>query len=147
MKYVLYCLVLCFVVFFCATSIYAAVDRQPKTVRGKVLLPNGSVAQNAHVTISCKSFTLTDTTSRYGNYEVTFGELQCEQFDTVHVQVQFNTWHATASKEVQYFNGVNMPDILLTEEVPVSVPEFGMLSAIIASSSSLLVFTKLRKYR
>lgn len=103
--------------------LYAAEDRQPKTVRGKVLLSNGLVAEGAEVTITCKSHTLTDTTSRFGNYEVTFANLECEQFDTAYVSVVLDELSGFGTKEVQYFNGVNMSDIILSEETNTSPKE------------------------
>ena len=124
--------------------IYAAEDRQPKTVRGKVVLPSGEVAENAEVVITCKGNVLTDTTSRFGNYEVTFGDFECEQFDTVTVTAELDGLVATITKEAQYFNGVNMDNIVL-QATPVAVPEFGMLSAIIAGSSSLALYAGMKR--
>lgn len=131
-------------IFTLVTPVYAAEDRQPKTVRGKVLLPTGEVAENAEVIISCKGNVLTDTTSRYGNYEVTYNNFECEQFDMVTVTAQLNEYSATSTKEAQYFLGVNMDDMTLQSQ-SVAVPEFGALSAIIAGSSSIALYAGMKR--
>ncbi len=123
---------------------YAAEDRQPKTVRGKVLLPSGDVAKDTQVTVSCKGNILTDTTSRFGNYEVTYGDFECEQFDMVTVTAQLEDLTGYVTKEAQYFIGVNMDDLIL-QESSVAVPEFGTLSAIIAGSTSLALYAGVKR--
>lgn len=146
MKYVIVSLVMIGLILMIAIESFAAEDRQPKTVRGKVTLTDGTVVENAMVTVTCKNNTLTDVTSRYGNYEVLFGNLECEQFDTVYIHVEYNGLTGMTIKEVQYFLGVNMPDIVLTSSTePVSVPEFSSLSAIMAGSVSLLAFARLKR--
>lgn len=124
--------------------VYAAEDRQPKTVRGKVLLSSGEVAKDAQVTVNCKGSMLTDITSRFGNYEVTFAEFECEQFDMVTVTAQLEDLTGHITKEAQYFIGVNMEDITLQESA-VAVPEFGTLSAIIAGSTSLALYAGVKR--
>ena len=150
MKYALMAILLTLITLLSSTNIYAAVDRQPKTVRGKVLLPNGAVAKNASVTITCKSNVLTDLTSNFGNYEVTYSNLECEQFDMVYISAVLNDLTGSAFKEAQYFNGVNVEDMTLLEpspdeEIPTSVPEWGVIGGIVAAGSSLLSYVTIRR--
>lgn len=156
MKYTFIILLLASSILVIPYSIRAAEDRQPKTVSGKVRYPDLSLAKNIHVSVTCKTTTLFDETSINGNYSVTFGDMECEQFNTAVVTIDTGTYSGIGSREITFALGQALPDIILTEvtsesptptgEVPVSVPEFGTLSAIIASSSSLLAFSKLRKF-
>ncbi len=152
MKYIVIALLMLILNLFIST-IYAAEDRQPKTINGKIRNPDLSVAKNVPVTITCKNTTLTDVTSINGNYSVTFGVGQCEQFDTVFIEINKETMYGSASKVVTYALTTSMADIFLVEqeivptptgEVPVSVPEFGSLSAIMAGSVSLLAYKRIR---
>ncbi len=136
------------------STVYAAEDRQPKTINGKVRNPDLSVAKNVLVTITCKNSTRTDVTSVNGNYSVTFAVGECEQFDTVNVSISANTLYGSASKVISYALTTTFSDIFLveqsfeptpTEDVPVSVPEFSILSAIMAGSVSLLAYKRVRQ--
>ncbi len=153
MKYA-FIIVLITVITSLFSTIYAAEDRQPKTISGKVRNPDLTVAKNVLVSITCKNNTLTDETSVNGNYSVTFGVGECEQFDTVFIEIQTETLYGSASKVVTYALTTSMSDIFLAEqiinptptgEVPVSVPEFGFVSAIMAGSVSLLAYKRLRQ--
>lgn len=140
--------ILFFVIFFVGiglvNSVSAADDRQPKTVSGKVFDQHGIVIENAQVQIQCGSTVLNDTTTRYGNYSVVFNEGECVQFDTVSVSAVFEDLYGSTNRTVSFAKGVGMDDIQLVQTAT-SVPEFGFLSAILASSISLLTYSKIKR--
>lgn len=129
-------------VFLYAPDIHAAVDRQPKTITGKVLYPDGTFAKNADVYVTCDGITLHDTVSNFGNYSVTYGDMECEQFDTVSVSAQIDTMSASLTTEVVYFKTNTMGSLILSS---ISVPEFGMITAIMSGSLSVLGYGILKK--
>ena len=144
MKYIAYSFFISILIIIGTITVEAAEDRQPKTVSGKVRYEDTSVAKNVIVTITCKNTTLTDDTSINGNYSVTFANLECEQFDTVTASAVDNSLSGSQTKEVTFALGQNMEDIILASEAPVSVPEFGTFSAILAVSTSLLAYSRIK---
>ncbi|HRN69619.1 MAG TPA: hypothetical protein PLS49_00410 [Candidatus Woesebacteria bacterium] len=126
--------------------IFAADDRQPKTISGKVRNTDMSNAKQIPVQLTCKNTTIPAITNNSGNYSVLFAEFTCEQFDTITVTASLEEHYGSSSKEVTFALTQNMPDIILIEEVPVSVPEFGTLSAIMAGSVSLLAYNRIKTF-
>ncbi len=156
MKYIAVTTYLAIIISLFTPISYAAEDRQPKTVSGKVRNADLTVAKNVEVSITCKSTTLTDLTSVNGNYSVTFDNLACEQFDTVDVSVTTETGSGSASKAVTFALNVSMPEIILESApeltptdnpLPTAVPEFGAITGIMAGSLSLIAYGRLKSWK
>lgn len=123
--------------------VHAALDRQPKTITGKVYLPDGSFAEGAMVTVTCAGTILTDTVSQFGNYSVTYPDGVCVQFDPLTVGAQSEGMNATLSTEVVYYKTNTLTD--LTFASVVSVPEYGWLTGIMAAGVSILGYSLMRR--
>lgn len=144
MRKIILCLGIIMVLSFFSSSVFAADDRQPKTVTGKVLDDSGAPVANAQVTIICGSSLLTDTTSSAGNYEVIYADGACVQFDTITATADHEGKQGSSTRTVTFARGVGMPIITLMP-VTVAVPEMGVLSAIMAGSLSLVTYVTLKR--
>ena len=127
------------------SQVYAAEDRQPKTVSGKVRNQDLTVAKDAEVAVTCNGITRTDTTSINGNYSVTFANLECEQFDTVTAVVDTGSLSGSTAKQATFALTVSMPEIILQAPNVSSVPEFGIVPGILALAGSIVAYAKIKK--
>ncbi len=138
MRVTLASLLTTFVAVFIMVAGATAATVHPK---GTVVDSSNNPVEGASVTITCNSTVLNVTTNADGEYSSTFANGLCDPADTVFVQVEFNGETGSTSSPAGTGN-LPLPLIVLSA---VAVPEFGLITGIVAAGGSALAYLKMRK--
>lgn len=113
----------------------------PQTDVTGVITNQGNPVNMATVTVVCNGVTKTDTTDSAGSYLVTFTAPQCPFGSTVKVTAQKGGYSGTASGTV---HGITTK--LNIAVVNVSIPEYGLIGGILATTAGIgaIAFTRRR---
>ena len=129
-------LVTLFAVLFLASSTYAAVS-----VQGKIKKSNGSTnGSGAAVSVTCNGTTIPTTAASNGNFGVEFTDEQCPDGSTVTVNASLDG--ETGSDSQSAASNTNFGNIVLAA---IAVPEFGLITGIVAAGGSALAYMKMKK--
>ena len=126
-----------FALAFTATSTFAA----SLTIKGKIKDSSNANASGASVSITCNATTIGTTSDANGNFEVVFPDGVCNAGDMVTVNALLNGESGSAAQSAQP-NTTNFGNIQLSV---VAVPEFGVITGLVAAAGSGLVYLKMRK--
>ncbi len=141
MKGVLSSLALLVLTTFVFTSGVLAASR---TVSGKIKTAANANANGASVSVTCNGNTLNTTTASNGNFSVTFADGQCNQGDTVTVNANLNGENASESQTAGPGAGTISFNVITLAGV-VAVPEFGLITGLVAAAGSGIAYMKMRK--
>lgn len=108
---------------------------------GTVVDSSNNPVQGANVTITCNSTVLNEVTDVNGEYSSTFANNLCDPTDTVFVTAEFNGETGSTSSPAGT-GTLPLPLIVLSA---VAVPEFGLITGLVAAGGSALAYMKMRK--
>jgi hypothetical protein len=107
-----------------------------------VITDNHVAVADAHVTVTCMGNVQTDVTDDHGSYLVTFGGAECPFGETVKVAAQKDGRSGVSSGTV-----MGITTKLNLAIVNVSIPEYGLIGAIMAGGAGigLIAYTRRRQ--
>lgn len=111
------------------------------TIKGKIKDSSNGNASGASVSVTCNGATLHTTSAHNGNFEVIFPDGVCNSGDSVSVTASLNGETGSAVQNALP-NTTNFGNINLAA---IAVPEFGMITGLVAAAGSGLAYMKMRK--
>lgn len=138
-KYIVFLLTLAFV--FVASPLQAAAIKA--TAQG-IVTDNGSPLSGLTVSVTCAGTTLTDDTDATGFYKVNFENATCNPSTSAVATVTYNGETQTLSDDIDPSSKIATINFAFGAA---AVPEFGIVTGLMAAGGSGLLFYKMRRNR